>query len=77
MGDRDHIRWDDWDERTGPENGQGEHEWDPEDLVRAPTPGGTKTTALVMLAVFLATIVLCCVAAGEAGQLLWLELPPP
>jgi len=91
--DRDQIRWDDWDEGTGPDHtirgrgrgrdhGQGaltgdsgEYEWDPQDVVRA--PGGTKTTALVMLAVFLATIVLCCVAAREAGQLLWLGPPSP
>ena len=79
MGDRDRIRWDDWDERTGPDNdpGQGEPEWDPKEVVRAPASGGNKTTALVMLAVFLATIVLCCVAAREAGQLLWLGPPSP
>jgi hypothetical protein len=83
---RDEIRWDDWDERPGPDGdrGQGapvrdsgEHEWDPQDVVRPPASGGNKTTALVMLAVFLATVVLCCVAAREAGQLLWLEPPPP
>lgn len=87
MGDRDRIRWDDWDdEKAGPgnESGRGrpaqdaqDSGWNAEDVVRAPAPGGNKATALVMLAVFLATVVLCCVAAREAGQLLWLEPPSP
>jgi hypothetical protein len=32
---------------------------------------------IVVGAATLVSLVLCCVAAGEAGQLLWLELPPP
>ena len=34
-------------------------------------------TVVVLSAIFLASIVLCCALAGEAGQLLWLRLPPP
>lgn len=89
MGDRDRrgrdeIRWDDWDSEAGADAGPGRgeragsrHDWAGEDVVRPPSPRGNRMTALVMLVVFLATVVLCCVAAREAGQLLWLEPPPP
>lgn len=35
------------------------------------------TYAIVLGTAMLISIVLCCIAAGRAGQLLWLELPPP
>lgn len=77
MGDRDRIRWDDWTSEPEGDPGQREREWDAEDVVRAPTPRGRRVIALVVFAVFLATVALCCVAVGEAGQLFWLEPPPP
>jgi hypothetical protein len=80
--DRDRIRWDDSDSEpgTGAAPGCGDHEendWAGDDVVRPPSSRVNRVTALVMLAVFLATVVLCCVAAREAGQLLWPEPPPP
>lgn len=73
MGDRDRIGWDFDDRRRGDDGDGGPGE----DAGGRPTRRARVTLAFVVLAVFLATIVLCCIAAGEVGQLLWLELPPP
>jgi hypothetical protein len=32
---------------------------------------------VVLGVVMLASLVLCCVAAGQLGQLFWLDVPPP
>lgn len=87
MADRDRIRWDDeirWEDSdagtgvdAGRVDGNGDDGWDGGHVVPSPSPRINRVTALVLLAVFLATVVLCCVAAREAGQLLWLEPPPP
>ncbi len=44
---------------------------------RRGSPRAKLVYAIVLGAAMLVSIVLCCLAAGEAGQLLWLELPPP
>jgi hypothetical protein len=42
-----------------------------------PTARAKVIVAVVLSTAMLLTIVLCCVAAGRAGDLWWLPLPPP
>jgi hypothetical protein len=78
VGDRDRIRWDDWDSvDDGRRRGDRDNRADLDDGESGRTRRATVTLALAVLAAFLVTIVLCCVAAGQASQLIWLELPPP
>lgn len=44
---------------------------------REGSPRNKMIYAIVLGVAMLVSIVLCCVAAGRAGQLLWIELPPP
>jgi len=38
---------------------------------------GKKIVVLVVSGLMLLTLVLCCMAVGAAGQLWWLQVPPP
>jgi hypothetical protein len=55
---------------------------DSDDDELSPGEGTTSPRAKLIYVIVLGiatvvSLVLCCVAAGEAGQLLWVELPPP
>lgn len=69
-GDRD---WDD--DRSHDPPGPDDAQW--AGAGGRGSPRAKVVYAIVLGAAMLASIVLCCVAAGEASQLLWLELPPP
>lgn len=72
MGDRDRIRWSDWsaDDWQGTRKGDSSQDG-------GPTRRAKVTLAVVMLVAFLVSLVLCCAMVGEAGRVIWLELPPP
>jgi hypothetical protein len=72
VGDRNRIRWSDWNADDGDGTRKGESSQD-----GGPSRRAKVTLAFVMLGAFLVSIVLCCVAAGEVGNLFWLPIPPP
>jgi hypothetical protein len=81
--DWDSIDWSSPDEqrpeRTGAPAGEAENDSAGWDVPARPGPGkrGKLVIVLVMTVVMLVTIALCCMAAGQIGQLLPVQLPPP